>query len=506
MNDAVLSNNEVQQWQKLSPLALVYFVLHFVVRFIKDGLLNLAPVMVIFVTQVENKLFWGSIGLALFILGLVVYSVFYYLNFRFKVTDHEVILRKGVMKKERVTLNFAKIQNVNISVPFYFQPFNLVNCTFDAAGSSDQEVGLPGIVSSIGHRMRETIFAYKQQSGSDDELVMTSPTIDEPTFSLRNTEVAKFGLMSSMMFLVLAAFAPFSKHIIEFSQARFVEPLATILTPFIGNLDHALIVAVLIVVFTIITLFIGASVFGAVLRFYNYQLFVEGSKVKRVSGLLERHQMSVSTAKIQAIEVKQNWVGMLLRRVIVTCKQIENSQNPSAKKGQSLIIPVLERAYLEPLLTLCGQACQPSSVPLVSIHSKYLRKNFVLFSLLPVLTITLLIFMVNKQVFWPHTMFVLGVGGLLCFMRYKRYGFYTDGEQVFLRSGFIGHTVTIFSIDKIQQVQKTQTPMMKKAGLSSLTIQLASGRLEIPYLPNDLVTEFMDLALYQAENKPSDAL
>ena len=44
-----MNNND---WQRVSPWALLYFIVHFAIRFVKDGLLNLLPILVIFVTQV----------------------------------------------------------------------------------------------------------------------------------------------------------------------------------------------------------------------------------------------------------------------------------------------------------------------------------------------------------------------------------------------------------------------------------------------------------------------
>ena len=154
------SNMANFKWQKLSPIAIVYFVLHFLVRFVKEGLINIAPAFAIFITQVENKLFWFGTGVAVVTVVISVYALLYYLNFRFKISEHEVILRKGIIKKERVTLNFAKIQNVNLATPFYFSPFKLVNCQFDTAGSAQKEVSLPGISLEFANRMRDEIFDY----------------------------------------------------------------------------------------------------------------------------------------------------------------------------------------------------------------------------------------------------------------------------------------------------------------------------------------------------------
>ncbi|WP_350608633.1 PH domain-containing protein, partial [Pseudoalteromonas sp. MER144-MNA-CIBAN-0113] len=90
--------------------------------------------------------FWGQIAGAVALVALLIYSFLYYKSFRFCISEeHEILLKKGVFKKERLTLKFARVQNVNIAEPFYFTPINLVNCIFDAAGSVAQEVVLPGI-------------------------------------------------------------------------------------------------------------------------------------------------------------------------------------------------------------------------------------------------------------------------------------------------------------------------------------------------------------------------
>ena len=153
-----------QQWQRVSPWAILYFVVHFALRFIKDGLLNLLPILVLFVTQVEQKMFWGQVAASVASIFLMLYAFAYYRNFKYRITDgNEILLNKGVFKKERLTLKFARVQNVNIAEPFYFQPVNLVNCIFDAAGSSAQEAVIPGVKLSYAEHVREQVMAFKAQ-------------------------------------------------------------------------------------------------------------------------------------------------------------------------------------------------------------------------------------------------------------------------------------------------------------------------------------------------------
>jgi putative membrane protein len=487
-------------WQKLSPVAIIYFVLHFIVRFIKDGLINVAPAFAIWVTQVENKLFWFISGASVLAVVLVIYAVLYYLNFRYKITDHEIVLRKGVFKKERVTLNFAKVQNVNLATPFYFAPFSLVNCHFDAAGSSQQEVVLPGISNDYANIMRDQIFNYSAKPQQSEIHAEQSEIAHSPELTLTNFEVAKFGLMSGMMFLVLAALAPFTEQITDYIKQDFAAPLTELIANSLNSNEHAEIAAGTIIVLSGIGIFVLASVLGALIRFYNFELSLNKNKIKRVSGLFERHQMSLSINKIQSIEVKQNWVAKLLKRYTLNCKQINNSHANTVKKGQSLIVPVLTTEQVGDVMNLCwDKQIDITNAPFQPIAINYFYKTFALYWLLPLTIFSAIAFKPLLNGAWPLLIALLIIGAGLSFLRYKRFGFYFDGEQIFTRKGLIGVSYKVFKGFKIQQIATTQTPPMRKQQLSTLRFQLASGGITIPYLPTSHVNQVMNQLTFLAE-------
>lgn len=487
-------------WQKLSPVAIIYFVLHFIVRFVKDGLINVAPAFAIWVTQVENKLFWFISGASILAVVLVIYAVLYYLNFRYKITEHEIVLRKGVFKKERVTLNFAKVQNVNLATPFYFAPFSLVNCHFDAAGSSQQEVVLPGISNDYANTMRDQIFNYRAKPEPAVQQIELQEKTNAPDLTLANFEVAKFGLMSGMMFLVLAAFAPFTEQITDYIKQDFAAPLTELIANSLNSNEHAEIAAGTIIVLSGIGIFVLASVLGALIRFYNYELSLEQSKIKRVSGLFERHQMSLSINKIQSIEVKQNWIAKLLKRYTISCKQINNSHANTVKKGQSLIVPVLTKSQVSEVMNLCwDKQVAITDIPFQPIAINYFYKTYLLYWLLPLTIVSISAYEPLINGAWPLFIVLMLAGAGLSFLRYKRFGFYFDGEQVFTRKGLIGVSYKVFKGFKIQQIATIQTPPMRKKQLSTLRFQLASGGITIPYLPSSYVNQVMNQLIFLAE-------
>ena len=309
-------------WQKVSPWAVLYFVVYFSVRFVKDGLLNLLPMLVVFVTQVENKLFWAQVAGAIAIVTLLIYSILYYINFKFCISDdHEILLNKGVFKKERLTLKFSRVQNVNIAEPFYFTPVNLVNCIFDAAGSVTQEAVLPGVTKAYAQQMRKQIFAFKAQQQPDEQTPSSEHFEAENSLRISNKEIAKFGLMSNMAILAMAAIAPFINVLVDFLEQQIIAKVEGFYQQELGLLASAATFAMITLIALLVLTAVMLSVGMSLIRFYNFELYFKGQKFKRIAGLLERHQLSMSMDKVQSIVIKQNLMGRLLKRFTVECLQ-----------------------------------------------------------------------------------------------------------------------------------------------------------------------------------------
>ncbi|KPH93872.1 stress protein [Pseudoalteromonas porphyrae] len=501
------------KWQRVSPWALVYFVLHFAFRFVKDGIFNLLPIGIVFVTQVQDKLFWGQIAGAVAVVGLLVYSFAYYINFRYCISDdHEILLNKGVFKKERLTLNFLRVQNVNIAEPFYFKPLGLVNCIFDAAGSTSQEAVLPGVTVNYAEQMRERVLAYKQTQQPD----ATAPEADdldasEPhqRLTLSNKEVAKFGLMSNMAILALAALAPFMNVVFEFLEKAVINRLESFYQQEVGMLVNAAALAVFSLFVFIVLIAVLLSVLMSLIRFYNYELYFHGGKFKRISGLLERHQLSVSLDKVQSMLIKQNLVARLLKRYTVQCLQATSGGfTAGAKSKQSLVMPVLTLEQVK-------QACQwvhPwintegfdfKTLNFKGVEKALLIKNLFLYAFLPSLIFA--IFGYFNEVINPfYSALSFTLLSMLVYLSYKRYGYYFYQYKgryygVF-RSGMIGVQYRVFELYKAQSTYSVSTYFMRKSGLKSMYIQLAAGTVSMPYLKADVANEIIDFTLFQAES------
>ncbi|MGB6139609.1 MAG: PH domain-containing protein [Pseudoalteromonas rhizosphaerae] len=501
------------KWQRVSSWSLVYFIVHFAFRFVKDGVFNLLPIMVVFVTQVENKWFWGQVALAVAIISLLIYSFFYYINFRFCITDeHEILLNKGVFKKERLTLNFLRVQNVNIAEPFYFKPLGLVNCIFDAAGSTSQEAVLPGVTSLYAEQMRERVLAYKetqQQTAAKQQPEDTHTNEPQQCLVLSNKEVAKFGLMSNMAILALAALAPFMNVVLEFLEKAVINRLESFYQQEVGVLVDAAALAVFSILVLVVLVAVLLSVLMSLIRFYNFQLYFQAGKFKRIAGLLERHQLSVSLDKVQSLLIKQNLIARLLKRYTVQCLQATSGGfSAGAKSKQSLVMPVLSLEqvkqvcqWVHPWLNLTSDDFK--ALNFKGVEKALLIKNLCFYALLPSALIAFMGY--AGQGYSP-------LYGLLCavllsslvYLSYRRYGYYFYQYQgryyAVFRSGMISVHYRVFELYKAQSTRAVSTYFMRKSGLKSLSIQLAAGTATMPYIKAEQADEIIDFILCQAES------
>lgn len=463
--------------------------------------------LVVFVTQVENKLFWAQVAGAIAIVTLLIYSILYYINFKFCISDdHEILLNKGVFKKERLTLKFSRVQNVNIAEPFYFTPVNLVNCIFDAAGSVTQEAVLPGVTKAYAQQMRKQIFAFKAQQQPDEQTPSSEHFEAENSLRISNKEIAKFGLMSNMAILAMAAIAPFINVLVDFLEQQIIAKVEGFYQQELGLLASAATFAMITLIALLVLTAVMLSVGMSLIRFYNFELYFKGQKFKRIAGLLERHQLSMSMDKVQSIVIKQNLMGRLLKRFTVECLQASSggiAAGVAAKKNkQTLVLPVLNNEQVDSVCQWIYPWFNSKKLQFNGAEPALLYKNLSFYALIPSAIVLLGCYLGDFNA-WLSLGVLLILAGLVT-LAYQRYGYYLHEDNgrfyMVVRKGMIGVHYRVFELYKAQSARSISTYFMRRAGLKSLYIQLASGFAFMPYIKQQDADYIIDFTLYQAES------
>ncbi len=503
------------KWQRLSPFAIVYYIVRFITAFIKQGVQSLAPLAAVIFTAGENR--WFIIGLIAIgaVVVLLVGAFLSYLKFRFRISDNTFLIQRGVFKRKRLSLTFDRIQNVAFKEPIYFRPFGLVVMTIESAGSSSEEVGLGGIPRALAEEIRATVLSLKSlntASSSQAEILQNpssisdnTPVADAETIIRQPiSELVRYGLSNNNMF-VFAGIIAGSLAQVNFDEYEFADVIKESITSFIGTSGFAIAAFAVSLVFAILIILMAASVLGSIISNYKYHLTRHDGRFHRTKGLFERQETSLLETKIQCLQINQPWPAKLMQRFHMVPKQVgfgKLGQDSGVQAGSGsakfLIPSVTEKftKYFSDILYPTFNWANVEFKPIDKIYTiKMLLWIFTPIAVMPAVSMSITL--------TPYALFILAlpiVVSPLVMLRRSKFGYATDGEYGVIRSGFIGHKLTLFPFYKVQTVQVTQSPGQRKRGLANLTVKLAGTTLEIPFIPINDAEEWRNLILYKIEN------
>lgn len=498
-------------WQRTSPLAVVFFLLNSIRQLITNGLPALAVGVAAFASAGSTAKSWMLTGLLVLVLLSTVGAILNWIRFRFCVNDDKVLVRSGVLKREELTVEFGRIQNISIREPIYMRPFGLALLSIDTAGSGKKEIVLGGIRKHIALQLRKTILSttkaapvvpLEETENSDDKSLLLSRDVKD---------IVIYGLTVNFVLWLLIAVGAF------FGAFDVAENFFTWLGNYIqiedveaavekagGIIGAALVmILVLLVIFLLLPLI---SVAGALVRHYGYRLHVEGETYRKNSGLLTRHDESMKRHKIQAMVLKQNFVARLFKRTNMQLRIAsagsgrENGQLPTGPKT-TFLVPVLDDVELTKLVPEFLPGCDFSHVQFSRINRRRFSLVIIGWAVLPPLI--LVSGVLGLVINWMFLLLLpvgLALAWIIVSQIWSKSGYGVVGNYGFIRHGFLGVEVTVFPLYKVQRVDIRQTPGQCRKKLAHLAIHLASHSLSISYVREQDARQFRDLALYLVES------
>jgi len=513
--------SEPAPWQRVSPVALVDFL----VVGVRQGALQALPGLVVLYASASSSDFvsmrWVFLAFgALLLLGLV-WSVLTYLRFGYRLRGARIDVRKGVLHRQTLNVEFQRIQNVSVQEPFYLRPFGKAVVGIDTAGSNSKEIRLPGIALEEAHRLRRRLVADARQAGAGDAAALPATGDGAPEgegevlLRLSRRDVVIAGLTANFMLWAAVAIGTIlgsgetAERLVEWGveRLRLEEVIATLRAKG-GELLVGLAIAG--TVGLAVALLPVISVVGALFRYDGYVLRTDGDRFRRSSGMLSRHDDSVRQHKIQAVTWKQNAIALLFRRINLLLRQAsagsgaEASGQPGASLRPAFQVPSLHPPEAVDLTARFLPGCAADSAAFTGVdRGRYLVVSAGWISVPFALGLLPLAVIVDGRfaLVWLLAAMVVVLIVNRC---WRQTGWAVTGDHALFRKGFIGSSTTVFPLFKVQRVDLVQTPGQRRRGLAHLTVHLASHSVTMPWMRVEDAERFRDLALYRAESAEED--
>jgi len=501
-----------KDWQRISPIAIIYFLAKFVAGLLSNIVYLLPTLYIGYDNFIAHPHLWLPIGLGL--ISVIIISTFLsFYFFQYRLHQDHIEIRSGVISKKHVNLPFAKIQNVKLEQPIYYRAFGFTCLELDTAGSAKQEAKVVALKVDFAEQLKKEILAQHKiassvEKNSTDE-TSNSTISDELTKEvILNTrslaDLVIHGITNNRIWIFLGGLAPFfddfGRYIVDFFQELGID-LEKFLT-FADKPMWQIGLYALTLTFIILLPFTLFSIAGSIITFYNYTLSKVGDRYIRRSGLLTKYEVTMRLARLQMVVRQQDWLDVILKRINLKFEQSNSALNQyqAGSQNNRIIVPSINPSECLVLINDVYPDNKMMSIDYQSISKRFLLRNLGYILTPMFILISIFIITVDKanllMALTPAYLFI----SLLIYMRWLRWGYATDDNFVYIRQGFFGVDYTCFPIFKTQQAQFKQSWFQKRHQLSSIRIVLAAGAQDIPFIKQENAYQLLDKALYQVES------
>ncbi len=505
-----MSNFDWSKPHKQEPIGLLFFAAANIRKLFKMLLVILAPILFKIVNNedVSSKKSLYTFGLlGVITLLVLINSAFSYWYYRFQISNDEFIINKGFLKKTKLSIPLNRIQTVNVKQNLIQQVFNIVTVIIDSAGATKEEIKITAVKRAVANAIQEAVKNDKilheknviktetETKAHQKETENTKKT--KLILKLNIFDVAKVGLTQNHLKSLMLIFGvilylfnqvnQISKNAAKEYSDKGIET--------IQGLGEGVIfwsfMAILVLFFAVLISF--ASSFIA---FFNFKIQQQKNTFKVSFGLLSYREISVPLSKIQMLVINENPLRNLLNFKNIEFKQAISGNKQ--KKKQKIIVPACKIKQQKEIQQLIFESDKFIFSNVIKTHWIYFVRNHILFTLL--LILPTIYFNWKDSEYWTFVAIYELVLISYLVLSYFRRGFRLSENVTEITKGSIEKNTILQHNFKLQAVKYSQSIIMKRRNLASLTLYSASGsNIKIPYISSKVAQDVQNFLLYKIE-------
>jgi len=432
----------------------------------------------------KNEFLWVLIGITILVL---LRSILGFIFFRFYIDGNFLIIRKGVFKRQTLSIPLKSIQGVNIEQSLLHQVLNIAKLKIDTAGSEKMEAE----IDAISVRKAEKFKDFLTGQAPDTSLVKSTQMISPPLIKLSVLDLIRLGATSNHIqtFFIVLAFSVSFLHKLEeiFGDEviNYLKKSSTWLSM------KAVIVTGLAVLF--VSVFV--SIARIVIRYFNFELSEIPNGFRVRSGLVNTKQYLVPYKKIQLFSWKANW---LRRKVGLYTLEFQQPNREATGRKQRIKVPVTRQYFIGRLLTRYHDDIQQTADSVHRIQPVYAFRRMLIPGL-PVTVVLVLIFF--PWLSWNALYFsgYLMIQFVNAYFFSKYFRLYISEKAIEVKQGIWGREIRLMCWNKLQHFELKQSIYQRSANLATVILHTAGGSIKIPFITLTLAHAICNYALYKTE-------
>ncbi|MCW1837140.1 PH domain-containing protein [Bacillus xiamenensis] len=439
--------------------------------------------VLIFVNSNSSIRFYAFIILGVLLLWKAVLTVLAWRRFTYRMEDDEFRVESGVITKKKKYISFERIQTVNTSEGIFQRIFGLVRVQIETAGGTDgPEVSLTAITKAEAEQLKQSIFNRKKSlqqeegeafnengEGTNEHLTVQKPMEEEVNVSYRMgvPELLLAATTSSGIGVII------SGCLAIYTQIDEILPLDGFVKQF-SFLSHASIEIYVILIFLAVLIAWILSVGVTALQYANFAAKRKGNDIIITRGLIERHQMTIPLARIQAVKLKEN----ILREPFgfATVMLVSAGGSITEKETSSVLFPLIRKKKINELLSqFTDQYHLTPERELNKVPKRSLKRYLISYGFVPLLVGIILSVRFPP---WGYLALIpLPFALFFGYLAYKQSGYVIKDQLIQLTTRGIGKTTGLILRKRMQNYTMTQSYFQKKGRVASIHTFVKSSAL-----------------------------
>jgi putative membrane protein len=413
----------------------------------------------------------GALALAAVLAGmLLVFKWLAWRRFRYVVGPSEIVIESGILHRNRRSIPFDRVQDVDIERSFLARLFGLAKVRIETGAGGKDEGLLDSVSLAEAHGLRETVRARRTDIGTTAAAVPGEPAASPALFEMDVPRVLLFGLFNFSLVYIAGLFAllqtfdgflPFDIY----DPARWVGLVGDYLPHrwTIGAIAGVLLIAAL--------LGSAAGILRTLARDYGFRLSLEGDRFRRERGLFTRSEVVIARRRVQLAQVQTGPVRGAFGWSALSFQTLGAGTDAS---GLQSAAPFASRAEIETVLAEAPQLRLPSADNLVQVSRRHILRSAAGL-LVPALAAILALSVWERSALLLLPLLpLLGVAAALD-RRFHRYAL--AGELLFVARGVWRRRLWLVPLRNVQSLSLSRGLVQRRLGLATLSIDTAGASL-----------------------------
>jgi len=499
-----------QQPARQAQAAMIFIGL----KYLRRALRQAWPLFIIVVLRNNGQAerFTNLLYLALFITGLqLITSIVAWFRYTFFVQNDELVVAQGLFRRKRSSIPLPRIQSLQFNQNVLHRRLGVVEVEVETAGSQGSELSMDALELDRAEALRRFIMARKADLQPD----LSSAEQAEEASQADHEPPPKPSAISLLHLTpkVLLYAGLTSNHLRTagliiggllglYQLAGDVLPLMQpdqLIERLVGVAPTQLWQSTVLVIGALGLAAVVGSLIQTALRFFNLRLESDETGFRLQAGLLDRREQLMRHEKLQYLRSLQN--PLQARLGLRTLQLVQVGGSRAAR--QSMQIPGGDdEAWKRVRERMFGQEAKADMV-WSGIHPRIVRRYLIQLGIIPAL--------IGTGVLWinagPWALLALpwiGVGYLLGRRYYRTFRYGLNQRVMQVHSTLFLRSETELWLFKVQAVELSQNWIQRRHELASVTLYMATGGVNIPFLPLAEAERLRDVVLYRVEVSEED--